>query len=283
MTSGESDRARAGYGQFIMTALSQTVGLLLRRRRTVLAILVGFLPVLIPLASSLLSSAPVSPEGITFFVAIAEKLFLIGVVPMFALFFGCMLVGEDVELHTIHYILTRPVPRSAWVIGKFLAYLIVASLIVLPALALTFAACTALGTFAFTASNLRLLLHYSGVMVMALAAYGSLAMLLGAFFKRPVIYGVLFLFGWQRIAILVPGVIDFITIEKYLKLLLPPLAVQRDNPVLRTALMEFQKQEFVIGAYKAVAVLVVATVVFLVLTSVIVRHREYTAARAAGS
>ena len=118
---------------------------------------------------------------------------------------------------------------------------------------------------------------------MALAAYGSFSMFLGAFFKRPVIYGVLFLFGWQRVAILVPGIIDFITIEKYLKLLLPPLAVQRDNPVLRMALVEFQKQEFVIGASKAIAILSVTILLFIGLTSVIVRHREYTAARAAGS
>lgn len=272
-----------GYGHFVATAFHQTLRLLAHRRRTILALLIAFSPVLLPVAMAALGGGPNLPRGQEIFIALIEKLYLRGITPLLALFFGCMLIGEDIESHTIHYVLCRPVPRSAWVLGKFLGYCVFTVCVLVPAVALLFLACTTLGAFSATASNLKLLAHYLGVLCAAVAVYGAFSMLLGAFAKRPVVYAILYLFVAQRFAVTVPGVIDFLSLEKYLFALLPPLAIQRDNPDMQGALAEFQQGVFVIGAWKAAIVLAVAVVVFLVLTTVVVRYREFTAARAAGT
>ncbi len=273
---------RAGYGHYLISAYQETFSQMLRRKRAIPAILVAYLPVLVPVVVVLFSQAPTAPSGESMFVQFVEKLHLRATAPLLALFFACMLVGEEAESNTIPYILTRPVPRSAWVLGKLAAYASVTALILVPALFLLFGACTALSRFPFSGESLGLTTHYAVVLVAALLVYGSLSMLLGALTKRPVVYAVVLLFGWQRVAVSVPGVLDFLTLEKYLTELLPPLAVQRDNPVVRSALVEFQREAFLVGAVRAAVVLAIVTAVFTALTAVIVRHREFTAARAAG-
>ena len=93
-----------------------------------------------PLTIAFLSKGVFAPRGEELFVRLVENLYFRASAPLLALFFACMLVGEDVETHTIHYVLTRPVPRSAWVVGKFLGYCALTLLILVPSLALTFAA-----------------------------------------------------------------------------------------------------------------------------------------------
>jgi hypothetical protein len=275
--------ARVGYGGAVVTSFLHTLSLLRRHRWSMLGIVVAFLPVLIPIVIAFFDAGPTLPRGVDVFTQITEKLYLRVVAPLFALFFGCMLIADDVESHTIQYILIRPVPRTATVLGRFAAYLLFVSLILVSSLTFVFAASTSLGDFPFSPGNWRLLAHYSGVLAVAMTAYGAASMFLGAVFsKRPVIYGVALFFGWQRLAMVLPGVADFLTIEKYTNALLPPLATQRDNPVLKTAIAEFQKSEYIVGAGKALVLLALISIAFLLVTALVLRGREYTPARAAG-
>jgi hypothetical protein len=132
-------------------------------------------------------------------------------------------------------------------------------------------------------SSLELVGHYLALNFLGLMAYGALCMFMGAYFRHPVVLGVVALFGWQRIATIVPGLVDFLTIEKYLTILLPKVAIQRENQMIKTALVEFQKKEFLISGTRALVTLLVITAVLLVLTSYVVRQREYSSARAVGS
>jgi len=76
--------------------------------------------------------------------------------------------------------LTRPMPRSAWVLGRFSAYVLVATAILGTSLFLTFAAATALADFGFDADGVEKLATYALAMFMALLANGALALFLGA-------------------------------------------------------------------------------------------------------
>ena len=80
----------------------------------------------------------------------------------------------------------------------------------------------------------------------------------------------------------IPGLIDFFTIEKYVVAMLPKLATERENVVVRTAIIEFERKVFLVGAVKAAVTLAVISVVLLTLTTFIVRWREYSSARALG-
>lgn len=272
----------APYRRFVGAFFGHSVAMMLRRKRTILAGAIVLFPILIPLMLSLNTENLAQWRGNKVFVNLIENLYITVLSPLFALFFGCMLMGEDVESQTIPYILARPTPRTAVVVGKFLAYLFVTSAMLLPPVALTFAACTILGDISFSRAGIELLLHYFAVCVLSLAGYGSLCIFLGALTKRPIIFGIALMFGWQRLALLAPGLIDFMTIDKYVRAILPILATEREKPTVRIAMAEFQKQEFLVGASKAAATLSLICLAFLAATSLIIRWREYTSARAIG-
>ena len=82
-------------------------------------------------------------------------------------------------------------------------------------------------TVAWCLTGFAAVAHYSGVALLGLLAYGAVTMFLGAVTKRPIVIGVLLLYGWQRVATAVPGLIDFLTVQKYTDTLLPALAEER--------------------------------------------------------
>jgi hypothetical protein len=46
-------------------------------------------------------------------------------VPVLGVFYGTSLIADEVEDKTITYLFTRPIPRGAILLGKYLAYLVV--------------------------------------------------------------------------------------------------------------------------------------------------------------
>ena len=271
---------RASFGHSLM--------LMLRRQRLILAVVIALLPVVIPLALAFLSSAQFAESGFNVFTKMAREAHINVLAPLLALFFATMIVGEDVESRTIPLMLTRPMPRSAWVLGRFTAYLSVTSVILGTSLFLTFAASTALADLAFDRNGLWRLAAHEFAMVMALMANGALALMLGALTRRPIIIGVVVLYGWQRLALLVPGIVDFMTIMKYTNELLPTTASAisaraQQSQAVQEQITEFTKKVYYVGAPKAALTLLAITTVFLVISIVTVRIREYATDRAAGS
>ena len=57
-------------------------------------------------------------------------------VPVLATFYGTALIADEVEDKTITYLFTRPIPRGAVLIGKYLAYLACTIFVVLPSVVL---------------------------------------------------------------------------------------------------------------------------------------------------
>lgn len=193
-----------------------------------------------------------------------------------------MLIGQDVEAHTIPYILTRPQQRSAWVFGKFLSYLLTSSVIMGISIVLLFGACTALKDFPINGANLQLLFHLWIATVFGLLGYGALTMFLGALSKRPIIIGVIIIYAWQPIAMLVPGYIDFFTIRKYISAILPSLAAQAESQTFQTQLGEFEKHFIAVGMLESMISLLAISLAFILITVFTVRTREYASAHSLG-
>jgi len=274
---------RHGYLSMLLASCSHAMLILTRRKRLLMATVIAFLPVLIPVALAFLSESRFAESGNEVFVNLVEKLHIDVFAPLLALFFAGMLVAEDIETRTMPYILTRPVPRSAWVIGRFTAFMIVSSIILLTSAILTFAASSVHEKLSITNPiDLALLAHYLGVMVMALLAYGAFAVFLGAFTKRPIVYGVILLYGWQQLATQIPGLVDFFTIKKYTDGLLPIMATQRNVLEIQTALGNFQREVLQVSATKSIMALLFITSASLLATVIAVIVREYAADRAAG-
>ncbi|MCF6285580.1 MAG: ABC transporter permease [Candidatus Hydrogenedentes bacterium] len=270
------------YVHCLRASFGHSLSLMLRRQRIILAAVITFLPVAIPLALALLSDDQFGRDGSEVFSKMASEAHINTLAPLLALFFATMIIGEDVESRTIPLMLTRPMPRSAWVLGRFGSYLLVSATLLGTSIFLTFAASTALADLNFNRDGLEKLGTYEFAMVMALLANGALALFLGAVTKRPIVIGLFFLYGWQRLATFVPGVVDFLTIMKYTNELLP-LGIDSGDEAVREELLAFKKQLYYVGAGKAALMLILITATLLALSVAVVRIREYATDRAAGT
>jgi hypothetical protein len=60
-----------------------------------------------------------------------------------------------------------------------------------------------------------------GLLFVGLAAYGALFAFVGAFFKRPLVIGLVFVTGWEQTAMALPGYMKRFTVAYYLQSLVP--------------------------------------------------------------
>jgi hypothetical protein len=147
-------------------------------------------------------------------------LYLRFIVPILGVFYGTSLIADEVEDKTITYLFTRPIPRGAVLVGKYLAYLACTVLIVLPSVMVVFFLVIPVGGGSISGSFIALLKDL-GVLAAGLAVYGALFAFIGAQLKRPLLVGLFFAFGWEQTVIWFPGYLKRFTVSYYLQSLVP--------------------------------------------------------------
>jgi hypothetical protein len=65
------------------------------------------------------------------------------------------------------------------------------------------------------------LLKDLGILVAGLAAYGAVFAFIGATLRRPLLFGLIFVFGWETLAMVLPGYLRQVTVAHYLQGLVP--------------------------------------------------------------
>lgn len=125
-------------------------------------------------------------------------------------------IVQELEQKTIVYLLTRPIPRWRILLAKFAAAFLATTVTVW--LATFLLALVAFGPSKLGDSRLGrdLLILPVGVL-----AYGALFLLLATLLNRPLIYGLLFAFGWETWAPLMPGNFQRLSLASYLRVLAP--------------------------------------------------------------
>jgi ABC-type transport system involved in multi-copper enzyme maturation permease subunit len=141
-------------------------------------------------------------------------------VPVLAVFYGVGLIADEVDDKTITYLFTRPIPRGAVMVGKFLAYLTCTTMVVLPSVMIVFFLVVPRGGGSL-AQAFPALVKDLGILWLGLAVYGALFAFVGAWFKRPLVTGLLFLFGWEPAVLVFPGYLKRFTVSYYLQSLVP--------------------------------------------------------------
>src|SRR3954462_3535152 len=116
------------------------------------------------------------------------------IVPVLGVFYGTALMADEVEDKTITYLFTRPIARGAVLVGKYLAYLACTLLVVLPSVLIVYFLLVPLAEL--PASFGKVLVDL-GLLGLGLAVYGGVFAFVGAFFKRPLVIGLVFAFGWE--------------------------------------------------------------------------------------
>jgi ABC-2 type transport system permease protein len=229
-----------------------SLGQMLWSRRTIFMALVVGGPVLLAIIVRVLETFGMSALRVN-----GQRVMGIGV-------FGVMIWVED---KTITYLFTRPIPRGAVLIGKYLAYVVCTSLVVLPSVMLVY---FLLVPFAQVPATFLNLVTDLGLLALGLAVYGAVFAFVGALFKRPLVIGLVFAFGWEQVAMALPGYMKRFTIAYYLQALVPH-AMPADGVI--SALQGLFRDSPGIGV--SLAWLAVYLVVFLYLAAWTVNRREY--------
>lgn len=140
-------------------------------------------------------------------------------VPVLGVFYGTSLVADEVDDKTITYLFTRPIQRSAVIIGKYLAYLVCTVLLLLPSVVLVFFLIVPIGRGATIGAMFPTLLTDLGMLAFGLAAYGAVFAYVGARLKRPLVAGLVFALGWEPAVLIAPGYLKRLTVAYYLQAL----------------------------------------------------------------
>ncbi len=234
MTTGEfavpqaprPPRPRMSYFGASKRVFDLSLGEMLWSRRTIFMALVVGGPVLLALIVRGLEMFGMSAlrvngqrvGGIGIFGVMIWMLFLRFIVPVLGVFYGTALMADEVEDKTITYLFTRPIPRGAVLVGKYLAYLACTMLVVLPSVMIVYFLLVPFTELPATFGNL---LVDMGLLGLGLAVYGGVFAFVGAFFKRPLVIGLVFVFGWEQVVLALPGYLKQFTIAYYLQGLVP--------------------------------------------------------------
>lgn len=146
-------------------------------------------------------------------------------------FFGCAWVfmnlfrGEVVD-RSLHYYFLAPVRREILVVGKYLSGVI--STVIL--FSITTAGSMLIlyswlfpsqsTSYFFGGSGTRTLLVYVGVTILACIGYGAVFLIVGLFFRNPIIPALVF-YGWEWINFLLPPGLKKVSVIHYLTSLVP--------------------------------------------------------------
>jgi ABC-2 type transport system permease protein len=259
-----------------------SLGEMLWSRRTIFMLLVVGAPVLIAafvrllfaLGAPILESGPprsgshsVRMSGPAIF-GIIIWLYLTFIVPVLGVFYGTSLMADEVEDKTITYLFTRPIRRGAVLFGKYLAYLACTLFVVLPSVVLVYLLIVPMqgtlgGSFIDLVKDLALL-------SMGLALYGALFAFIGAKFNRPLLVGLIFIFGWEPATLAFPGYFKRFTIAYYVQGLVPHALP--NNTALSAIQGIFRETP---PLWASIAGIILIWVTFLVLAAWVVERREY--------
>ena len=266
-----------GFLYASMRVFDLSIGEMLWSRRTIFMLLVVGLPVLMALvvrAIDALSGSAITVErtplqGPVIFGLMIWIFFVRFSVPVLGVFYGTSLIADEVEDKTITYLFTRPIPRGAVLVGKYLAYLACTLCVVLPSVVLVWLLIVPIGEGSLGASFPDLVVDL-GLIALGLAVYGAVFALIGATLKRPLLFGLVFVFGWETVVLAIPGYLKRLSVAYYVQGLVPH-AMPNDSAM---SLIQGIMRE-IPGLTESLIWMVIIEVVCLALAARAVTRKEY--------
>jgi hypothetical protein len=212
-------------------------------RRSILIYLLALLPIF-PLAVLALFTPPGSEWRDFNQYSTIYAFFYSGLILRTVVFFGCAWIfmnlfrGELVD-RSLHYYFLSALRREVLVVGKYLSGLITSVFLFTTT---TVVAMLLLYLPHFYSQSLRFftegrgfaqILTYAGITALACVGYGAFFLVVGLFFRNPIIPALL-LYGWEWLNFLLPPLLKKISVIHYLNSLTPvpmsegPFAVVAD-------------------------------------------------------
>lgn len=210
-----------------MRVFDLSLGEMLWSRRTIFMALVVGMPVVISLIFRVLHEAGApglrvnnaAANGPMIFGLMIWAFFVRFSVPVLGVFYGTALIADEVEDKTITYLFTRPISRASVLLGKYFAYLACTVLVVLPSVIVVWL--LVVPTTHNLGATFPDLLKDLGLLALGLAVYGALFAFIGTAIRRPLLVGLLYIFGWETAVMALPGYLKRFSVAYYLQGLVP--------------------------------------------------------------
>jgi len=207
---------------FLRTAVllftAQLRRVVLSKRALICLLLAG-----VPVAASIIVRLGIAHHGEgppEIFTVVLGWLFLVQtVVPLIALIVGSAAVAEEIEDRTITYLITRPIPRGAILIGRWAAGLVLVLTLCAASAAVVFALIGDIGAIDPDEPPLppEIVPRFYRTVLLAGLAYSALFAAAGTFMKHPVLVGLAYTAVVEGFLANLPGANQALTIQYYLK------------------------------------------------------------------
>jgi ABC-type transport system involved in multi-copper enzyme maturation permease subunit len=238
-----------------------------RARRTKMFFLFSLIPALVLLIIRIVQW--LNPEASIFstgmFYRIGVEFYFQLFIQILCLFYGASVLSDESDHKTLVYLTTSPVPKATILLAKYAAVYIISMFIISAGLVLSF-----LISYIDHLSNptyIQGLLSFMGIALLAALAYSSLFTILGSLVKKSILFGIIFIFGWESIVQYFPGTTQKLTINHYIKSLLP-FHLSGGGGFLAFRLQPS-------STAGAIVTLLLLTVLFLSVTTFIFYKKEY--------
>lgn len=202
-------------------------------RRSILIYLLALVPVVLVAIMALVTRSLPDPPALRTDFGEASIVFAGiygGLILRTIVFFGCawifmnLIRGEVVD-RSLHYYFLSPVRREVLVVAKYLSGLLVSIVIfsftTLGSLFFIYVASYPASThYLMEGPGLSHALWYVTITILACIGYGSFFLMIGLFFRNPIIPA-LVLYGWEWINFLLPPLLKKLSVIHYLSSLAP--------------------------------------------------------------
>jgi len=257
----------------------QTVGLvygaavleLVRRKRLVFLGLALLLPLLLTVVWRIYGMDHL--DATRFFANLGGMIYLKALVYLVSLFYGVPAVHDEIEGHTLVYLFTRPLSKMAIFVGRLLAVQTVAGLLLAASLAVCFLLMIVGNTAAIDLEFIEVYTNYFLVVLLAVFCYTAVFALMGTAFKKPLVWGVLYIFAWETSVSVIPARLQMWTLEWHLRNLI--LHQQDVTASLNRFVLQFLSVDYAMPWWGSLAILLAALSIFTLAGGWVFSRKEY--------
>jgi len=198
---------------------------MLFKSKMILPFLVAMVPVFfLAIARAVAFVYPTLEEeisgGYEIYSVLCASFYLQFLVPILALFKGLSVFAEEMNEGTLMYLFLRPVPRTVLVTGKFLAFWLSTSILMLLSLGGTFFLLGSVPDLTMFFEDFGSFIKDLWVLCLGLGVYGVVLMAIGLLLKKSLGVSILVL-AWDIVATYIPGSSYLFTIKYYLQSIFP--------------------------------------------------------------
>ncbi|MCY4404441.1 MAG: hypothetical protein OXD54_17900 [Candidatus Poribacteria bacterium] len=211
-----------------------------------------------------------STSGVNSFIPYLTFIFYGFLTNLCAIFYGSAIVSDEIDGRGLTFLQMRPIQKSLLLLTKFAAYIVGAVVLISVSHLLLTGIIQTHPKLKERLTVLGMSFIYTGSLSLGLLTYGTFAVLLSVRFKNPVLWGLLFVLGWERLTSIpsMPTGIKRIGITHYLMTLFPDFKLKVD--MLNDLLGDTPPNIWV-----ALLIICVLTVGAMWLAIRIFREREY--------